>query len=44
MNAGEVELAVKNYKKSIELNPENENGKMMLEKIHAEGVAKKKSK
>jgi CubicO group peptidase (beta-lactamase class C family) len=30
---GEKELAIINYKKSLELNPENENGKKMLEKL-----------
>jgi len=33
MNAGEKELAVKNYKKSLELNPQNENAKKMLEDL-----------
>ena len=30
---GDKELAIENYKRSIELNPDNENGKMMLKKI-----------
>jgi len=30
---GEYELAIENYKKSIELNPENESGKQMLKLI-----------
>jgi len=29
----EFELAVKNYQKSLELNPDNENAKVMLKKI-----------
>jgi CubicO group peptidase (beta-lactamase class C family) len=33
MKNGNKELAIKNYEKSIELNPENENGKQMLEKL-----------
>ena len=33
MKKGEKELAIKNYEKSIELNPDNENGKKMLEKL-----------
>ena len=33
MIKGNKELAIKNYKKSIELNPDNENGKKMLEKL-----------
>ncbi len=33
MNAGEKELAIKNYEKSIELNPKNDNGKAILEKL-----------
>lgn len=31
--AGEIEKAIENYKKSIELNPDNENGKKALEKL-----------
>ena len=34
MKSGEKELAIKNYEKSLELNPENTNAKNMLEKIH----------
>jgi CubicO group peptidase (beta-lactamase class C family) len=34
--AGEKELAIKNYQKSIEINPENENGKQMLKKLQTE--------
>lgn len=30
---GEKELAIKNYKKSLELNPDNSNGKAMLERL-----------
>ena len=36
MNAGEHKLAIQNYEKSIELNPDNENGKQMLERIRKE--------
>ena len=33
MKAGEKELAIKNYEKSLELNPKNENAKKMLEDL-----------
>ena len=33
MNAGKTELAIKNYEKSIELNPENETGIEFLKKL-----------
>ena len=33
MKQGEKELAIENYQKSLELNPNNENGKNMLEKL-----------
>lgn len=33
MVAGERELAIKNYKKSLELNPNNTNAAKMLKKI-----------
>lgn len=33
MNAGNKELAIKNYKKSLELNPHNDDGRKMLEKL-----------
>jgi len=33
MTIGEKELAIKHYQKSLELNPDNENGKMMLKKL-----------
>jgi tetratricopeptide (TPR) repeat protein len=33
MKKGESELAIENYQKSIELNPNNENGKNMLKKL-----------
>jgi tetratricopeptide (TPR) repeat protein len=33
MNNGDTKLAIKNYEKSIDLNPDNENGKMMLKRI-----------
>jgi glyoxylase-like metal-dependent hydrolase (beta-lactamase superfamily II) len=35
MKSGQHDLAIANYNKSIELNPENENGKRMLEEIGA---------
>ncbi len=35
MKNGDNELAIKNYQKSIELNPENENGKKKLEKLQS---------
>ena len=36
MIKGEKELAIKNYEKSILLNPGNSNGKQMLEKLKHE--------
>ena len=33
MRDGQNDLAVRNYNRSIELNPDNENGKQMLEQI-----------
>ena len=33
MNDGQKELAIKNYKKSLELNPDNTNAKKMLKKM-----------
>jgi len=33
MKNGDKKLAKKNYKKSIKINPDNENGKVMLEKL-----------
>jgi CubicO group peptidase (beta-lactamase class C family) len=36
MVAGELELAIENYERSIELNPDNTNGKAMLERIRAD--------
>jgi tetratricopeptide (TPR) repeat protein len=36
MVAGELALAIENYERSIELNPDNTNGKAMLERIRAE--------
>jgi len=32
MRNGDDELAVKNYEKSLQLNPNNENAKSMIEK------------
>lgn len=36
MNKGDKELAIKNYEKSLELNPENDNAKWALEKLRGE--------
>lgn len=36
MAAGKKELAIKNYEKSLELNPENKNGAEMLKKLKGE--------
>ncbi|MBL6950843.1 MAG: hypothetical protein ISR57_09395 [Bacteroidales bacterium] len=33
MKSGNTTMAMKNYEKSLELNPDNENGKKMLEKL-----------
>jgi cytochrome c-type biogenesis protein CcmH/NrfG len=33
LKAGNKELAIKNYKKSLELNPKNDNAMKVLEKI-----------
>lgn len=33
MNAGNKQMAIRNYKKSIELNPHNDGGKQMLKKL-----------
>ena len=33
MKSGNTPMAMKNYEKSLELNPDNENGKKMLEKL-----------
>jgi cytochrome c-type biogenesis protein CcmH/NrfG len=33
MNHGDKDLAVKNYEKSVELNPKNENGVTTLKKL-----------
>lgn len=35
MEAGEKDLAIQNYKKSIELNPQNQNGIEMLKRLNA---------
>ena len=40
MNNGDKELAIVNYKKSLELNPKNENGASMLKKLEAEKASK----
>ena len=36
MNAGKKDLAIQNYQKSLELNPDNKNGAEMLKKLKAE--------
>jgi len=36
LNAGETELAIKNYQKSLEINPQNTNAITMLERIKEE--------
>jgi glyoxylase-like metal-dependent hydrolase (beta-lactamase superfamily II) len=36
MNAGEMELAIKNYEKSLEINPQNTNAIIMLKRIKKE--------
>ena len=36
MKNGDVENAIINYQKSVELNPDNENGKQMLEELKSE--------
>jgi len=35
MKDGETELAIMNYQKSLDLNPNNENGKKMLENLQS---------
>jgi CubicO group peptidase (beta-lactamase class C family) len=35
MNNGDRDLAIQNYKKSLELNPDNSNGREMLKKLEA---------
>ncbi len=35
LEAGKKELAIKNYKKSIEIDPENVNGVKILEKLQS---------
>jgi CubicO group peptidase (beta-lactamase class C family) len=40
MNAGQTELAIQNYEKSLELNPQNMNGADMLKKLRAENAKK----
>jgi hypothetical protein len=35
MNNGDTELAIKNYKKSLELDPGNQNAIKMLKKLKA---------
>ena len=36
MNAEKLELAITNYEKSLELNPDNVGGKKVLERIKGE--------
>lgn len=36
MNAGQKELAIQNYEKSLELNPQNQNGADMLKKLRGD--------
>jgi CubicO group peptidase (beta-lactamase class C family) len=36
MKQGETELAIENYERSVELNPDNQNGHDMLKKLRAE--------
>ena len=36
MNAGQKDLAIKNYEKSVELNPNNKNGVEMLKKLKSQ--------
>jgi tetratricopeptide (TPR) repeat protein len=36
--AGQLELAIENYEKSVELNPENTNGIAALERLRAQGA------
>jgi len=36
MNAGKKDLAIKNYEKSVELNPNNKNGVETLKKLKGE--------
>jgi Tfp pilus assembly protein PilF len=33
MNSGDTKKAIKNYKRSLELNPDNSNAKEMLKKL-----------
>jgi outer membrane protein assembly factor BamD (BamD/ComL family)/uncharacterized membrane protein len=40
MDDGEQQLAIANYKKSLELNPQNRNGAKMLQKLGAPGPAR----
>jgi len=36
MKNGNTDLAIKNYKKSLEINPDNQGAKEMLEKLNAQ--------
>ena len=42
MKKGELELAIRNYEKSVELNPRNQNGARMIEKLRAQLAEKGK--
>ncbi len=44
MKAGKTDLAIKNYEKSLQLNPDNKNGLEMLEKLKHEQPKEKRSK
>ena len=41
MKSGDKKLAIKNYRKSLQLNPRNENAKHMLDKIEASEEVKR---
>lgn len=44
MMAGERDLAIQHYERSLLLNPKNENGKRMLEKMRSEKTSVRRSK
>jgi glyoxylase-like metal-dependent hydrolase (beta-lactamase superfamily II) len=44
MNDGDTELAISYYEKSLEINPNNENGKQMLERIQTTRAAQSAQK
>jgi cytochrome c-type biogenesis protein CcmH/NrfG len=41
MTDGQKKLAIQNYKKSLELNPDNNNAKEMLEKLQENSKSQK---